>query len=110
MHRDEVLVGRTLLARYAVKVLVHASGTTARYTGVDLRLGGPVELDVARSNAPPVIRAFNARVKVPCTIDHPSVLTPRDAGYLDDGRPFVVWRRHAKESLTDRITLGGRLA
>jgi serine/threonine protein kinase len=107
--RDEVLLGQKLLARYDLKTIMHASSTTTRYLAVDLRLGCAVEIDVARSNARAVVNAFHARIKVPCTIGHPSIPTPRDAGYLDDGRPFIVWRPLAKESLMERVTLAGPL-
>jgi serine/threonine protein kinase len=99
-----------LAGRYAVRGEIGRGGCAVIYEAHDLRLGRIVALKMVKNGARDV--QANARLareaRAGAAIHHPNVCGLSDAGYLEDGRPYLVMERLHGETLTSllhRITL-----
>jgi eukaryotic-like serine/threonine-protein kinase len=97
---------RTVLAgRYAIQAVIGRGGCAIIYEAHDLRLGRIVALKMVKSGARDT--QANARLareaRAGGAIHHPNVCGISDAGYLEDGRPFLVMERLRGETLTSLL-------
>jgi len=95
--RSAVLAGR-----YALRAEIGRGGCAVVYEAHDLKLGRIVALKLVKSNARD--NQANARLareaRAGAAIHHPNVCAISDAGYLEDGRPYLVMERLHGETLT----------
>jgi eukaryotic-like serine/threonine-protein kinase len=91
-----------LAGRYALRSEIGRGGCAVVYEAHDLRLGRLVALKMVKHNARDV--HANARLareaRAGAALHHPNVCGLSDAGYLDDGRPYIVMERLHGETLT----------
>ena len=112
-HLREVRSARaTVLAgRYALQREIGRGGCAVVYEAHDLRLGRLVALKLVKETARDV--QANARLareaRAGAAIHHPNVCGLSDAGYLEDGRPYLVMERLQGETLTQCLRRMGRL-
>ena len=101
--RDTSNSRATVIAgRYALRAEIGRGGCAVVYEAQDLKLGRLVALKMVKTNARDA--QANARLareaRVGAAIHHPNVCGISDAGYLDDGRPYLVMERLHGETLT----------
>jgi serine/threonine-protein kinase len=101
-----------LAGRYALHAEIGRGGCAVVYEAQDLRLGRVVALKLVKENARDVqATARLAReARAGAAIHHPNVCGIVDAGYLEDGRPFLVMERLHGETLTRCLARIGRLS
>ncbi|MBX3259862.1 MAG: serine/threonine protein kinase [Labilithrix sp.] len=101
-----------LAGRYALRAELGRGGCAVVYEAHDLRLGRLVALKMVKSNARDA--QANARLareaRAAAAIHHPNVCGLSDAGYLEDGRPYLVMERLHGETLTHCLHRLGRLS
>jgi serine/threonine-protein kinase len=100
-----------LAGRYALRAEIGRGGCAVIFEAHDLRLGRLVALKVVRHDARDVnAHARFAREARACAaIHHPNVCGLSDAGYLEDGRPYLVMERLQGETLASYFRHGGVL-
>jgi eukaryotic-like serine/threonine-protein kinase len=101
-----------LAGRYALRAEIGRGGCAVVYEAQDLRLGRVVALKLVRSGARDTqAHARLAReARAGAAIHHPNVCGLSDAGYLEDGRPYLVMERLQGETLTALLQRRGVLA
>jgi len=91
-----------LAGRYALRAEIGRGGCAVVYEAHDLRLGRLVALKMVKTNARDA--QANARLareaRAGAAIHHPNVCGISDAGYVEDGRPYLVMERLHGETLT----------
>jgi eukaryotic-like serine/threonine-protein kinase len=101
-----------LAGRYALTAEIGRGGCAVIYEAHDLRLGRLVALKMVKSGARDV--QANARLareaRAGAAIHHPNVCGLSDAGYLEDGRPYLVMERLHGETLTSLLHRVGMLS
>lgn len=105
---ERVVIG----GRYELLSTIGRGGCAVIYEARDQRLGRLVALKVVKENARDArAPARLAReVRSGAAIHHPNVCGIVDAGYLDDGRPFLVMERLHGETLSTCLARIGRVA
>ena len=103
----------TVLAdRYVLRGELGRGGCAVVYEAHDTRLGRLVALKMVKSSARDV--QANARLareaRAGAAIHHPNVCGLSDAGYLPDGRPYLVMERLHGETLTSCLRRVGNLS
>jgi len=103
----------TVLAdRYVLRGELGRGGCAIVYEAHDLRLGRIVALKMVKSTARDA--QANARLareaRAAAAIHHPNVCGLSDAGYLPDGRPYLVMERLQGETLTACLRRTGNLS
>ncbi|MBX3228314.1 MAG: serine/threonine protein kinase [Labilithrix sp.] len=104
---------QTVLAdRYVLRGELGRGGCAVVYEAHDLRLGRLVALKMVKSSARD--QQANARLareaRAGAAIHHPNVCGLSDAGYLPDGRPYLVMERLQGETLTSCLRRTGNLS
>jgi eukaryotic-like serine/threonine-protein kinase len=101
-----------LAGRYALRAEIGRGGCAVIYEAHDLRLGRIVALKMVKTGARDA--QANARLareaRAGAAIHHPNVCGLSDAGYLEDGRPYLVMERLHGETLTSLLHRVGVLA
>ena len=101
-----------LAGRYALRSEIGRGGCAVVYEAHDLRLGRIVALKLVKSNArdsqAPARLAREARAGA--ALHHPNICALSDAGYLEDGRPYLVMERLHGETLTQMLYRIGKLS
>lgn len=101
-----------LAGRYALRGEIGRGGCAVIYEAHDLRLGRIVALKMVKNGARDV--QANARLareaRAGAAIHHPNVCGLSDAGYLEDGRPYLVMERLHGETLTSLLHRSGVLS
>ena len=91
-----------LAGRYAIQGEIGRGGCAIIYEAHDLRLGRVVALKMVKHGARD--SQANARLareaRAGAAIHHPNVCGLSDAGYFEDGRPYLVMERLRGETLT----------
>src|SRR5262245_34957791 len=94
-----------LAGRYALRSEIGRGGCAVIYEAHDLRLGRIVALKMVKNGARDA--QANARLareaRAGAAIHHPNVCGISDAGYLEDGRPYLVMERLHGETLTSLL-------
>ena len=94
-----------LAGRYALRQEIGRGGCAVVYEAHDLRLGRIVALKLvktgARDSQAPARLAREARAGA--ALHHPNICALSDAGYLEDGRPYLVMERLHGETLTQLL-------
>ena len=103
----------TVLAeRYVLRGELGRGGCAVVYEAHDTRLGRLVALKMVKSSARDA--QANARLareaRAGAAIHHPNVCGLSDAGYLPDGRPYLVMERLHGETLTSCLRRVGNLS
>ena len=100
-----------LAGRYALRSEIGRGGCAVVYEAHDLRLGRIVALKLVKANArdsqAPARLAREARAGA--ALHHPNICALSDAGYLEDGRPYLVMERLHGETLTQLLYRTGKL-
>lgn len=101
-----------LAGRYAIRGEIGRGGCAVVYEAHDLRLGRIVALKLvkvgARDAQAPARLAREARAAA--ALHHPNICALSDAGYLEDGRPYLVMERLHGETLTQMLYRVGKMA
>ena len=101
-----------LAGRYALRTEIGRGGCAVIYEAHDLRLGRLVALKMVKTGARDA--QANARLareaRAGAAIHHPNVCALSDAGYLEDGRPYLVMERLHGETLTSLLHRVGMLS
>lgn len=94
-----------LAGRYVLRSEIGRGGCAVIYEAYDLRLGRLVALKMVKQGARDA--QANARLareaRAAAAIHHPNVCGLSDAGYLEDGRPYLVMERLHGETLTSLL-------
>ena len=94
-----------LAGRYALRQEIGRGGCAVVYEAHDLRLGRIVALKLvktgARDSQAPARLAREARAGA--ALHHPNICALSDAGYREDGRPYLVMERLHGETLTQLL-------
>lgn len=102
---------KILADRYVLQAEIGRGGCAIIYEARDLRLGRTVAFKLVKSTARDA--QANARLareaRAGAAIHHPNVCSLSDAGYLEDGRPYLVMERLHGETLTSMLQRIGRL-
>ena len=98
--------------RYVLRNELGRGGCAVVYEAHDTRLGRMVALKMVKSSARDA--QANARLareaRAGAAIHHPNVCGLSDAGYLQDGRPYLVMERLTGETLTSCLRRTGNLS
>lgn len=97
--------GAVIAGRYALRAEIGRGGCATVYEAHDLRLGRLVALKLVKTDASDAKAhaRLEREARAGAAIHHPNVCGISDAGYLDDGRPFLVMERLHGETLTQCI-------
>lgn len=103
---------RALAGRYVLRSEIGRGGCAVVYEAYDLRLGRLVAFKMVRHDArDSQAQARLAReARAGAAIHHPNVCGVSDAGWLEDGRPYLVMERLHGETLTSLVHRTGRLS
>jgi serine/threonine-protein kinase len=101
-----------IAGRYALRAEIGRGGCATVYEAHDLRLGRLVALKMVKENArdAQATARFTREARAAAAIHHPNVCGVSDAGFLEDGRPYLVMERLHGETLTHCLRRLGRLA
>jgi serine/threonine-protein kinase len=103
----------TVLAdRYVLRGELGRGGCAVVYEAHDTRLGRLVALKMVKSSARDVqaYARLAREARAGAAIHHPNVCGLSDAGYLPDGRPYLVMERLHGETLTSCLRRVGNLS